>query len=161
IVLPSGTEPSASVLDSFVGDDPSRDDFTSDFVAQLWQVVCLLGQFWLFALDALECLRQQVFELRRQVERWGALHKRAVQSEADLKDQVQHLQGEIRELERRLYGRKSETSAATKPKTKSPPKSAKPRPRGQQPGSKGHGRRSHDHLPVTHENCTLPDDRKC
>jgi transposase len=162
VALPSGLKAPASVVDPIIlGYDSSDDDSASDLVGQLWLVVCLLGQLLLLALDAIAYLRRQVVELRTQAHFWRAQHERAVQREADLKAQVQRLQGEIRELERRLYGRKSETSSATNPKPNAPPRNTKPRSRGQQRGSKGHGRRNHDHLPVTDENCTLPDDQKC
>jgi transposase len=168
VVRPSHQEPlvSASVPISpiILGYDSTDDDSTSDFVARLRQAVCLLGLLVLFALDALELLRRQVFELHRQVHFWRAQHERAVQREADLKDEVQRLQAEIREWERRVYGRKSETSSATNPTPgapSQPPTNAKPRARGQQRGSKGHGRRRHDHLPTKHEDCVLPDNQKC
>jgi transposase len=63
-------------------------------------------------------------------------------------------------LKRRVYGRKSET-AATQPLTNPNHNNDKPpRKRGQQPGGKGHGRRSHEHLLTTDETCDLPDTQK-
>jgi transposase len=64
-------------------------------------------------------------------------------------------------LKRRFYGRKSETaSAATPPANPATNDNPKKRQRGQQPNSKGHGRRSHDHLTTHHEDCTLPKDQQ-
>jgi len=79
-----------------------------------------------------------------------------------LKEQLQHLQGEIREWKRRLFGRKSEAASSTKPMANphSPVNNGTLRKRGQQPGSNGHGRRQHDHLPTTHEDCALPNDQQ-
>jgi transposase len=135
----------------------------SDRLAFLWRCFCKLAWFFLVALVLLRQLRLQLVELRMQANYWRARHQGAVQREAKLKEQVQHLQGEIREWKRRLFGRKSETSATTKPPTNptAPPPNTPRRSRGQQRGSKGHGRRSHDHLPTTHENCSLPTDQQC
>ena len=155
---------SAPIDPIILGYDTADDDSTSDLIAGLRQAFCLLGLLFLLALEALELLRRQVVELRRQAHYWRAQHERAVEREADLKDDVQRLQAEIREWERRAYGRKSETSSATNPKPNTPfqpPSNTKPRSRGQQRGSKGHGRRHHDHLLTKHENCVLPDDQKC
>jgi transposase len=116
------------------------------------------------ALALLHRLRLQVIELRQQANFWRAQHQRAVQREAALKEKVLHLQGEIREWKRRLFGRKTETSSSTKPPVNpnsiDPANNGKPRKRGQQRGSKGHGRRNHDHLPTTPEDCVLPSDEQ-
>jgi transposase len=132
-------------------------------LALLWRRFCKLATLFFLALVLLRRLRLQLVELRLQANYWRAQHQRAVQRETDLKEQVQLLQGEIRELKRRLYGTKTETSSSTKPpkNSTSPADKGKPRKRGQQPGSKGHGRRNHDHLPTEHENCVLPQDQAC
>jgi transposase len=129
----------------------------------LWHRFCKLAWLYFLACVALRRWRLQLVELRQQGNFWRAQHQRAVQREADLKEQVQHLQGELRELKRRHYGRKSETSATTKPPPNgaAPANNGKPRSRGQQHGSKGHGRRNHDHLPTTHEVCVLPKNQQC
>jgi hypothetical protein len=143
---------SALVLDGH--DQPEPDPF-----ALLWRFVCKLAGLLVLALWALRRLRLQLIELRLQANFYRSQHQRAVQREAALKEQVDILQGEIRELKRRIFGRKSETSSATKPT--SPANNHTKRSRGQQSGSKGHGRRDHDHLPTTSENCVLPKDQQC
>jgi transposase len=136
-------------------------DFKPNLFALLWRCFCRLAWLFFLALGVLRRCRRRLVELRLQANYWRALHQRAVQREADLKEQVQRLQGEIRELERRFYGRKSETAAATKPNpTTTNNNNAKKRKRGQQPGSKGHGRRNHDHLATTHETIALPKDQQ-
>jgi transposase len=125
--------------------------------AWLWYGLCQLIMRLCMSIRALQ---RQVVELRCQANYWRAQHQRAVQRVAALAAEVQQLQGEIRELKRRLFGRKTETASATEPKTK-PPDSQKRRKRGQQPGSQGHGRRNHDHLPTRHETCTLPESDRC
>jgi transposase len=151
----------APLASALADDFHAHHDAEPDLLALLWQAFCKLAALFLLALLALRRLRLQLVELRLQANYWRALHQRAVQRETALKEQVQRLQGEIRELERRLYGRKSETSSVTKPTTRPNNNNGKKRARGQQPGSKGHGRRHHDHLPTTHENVPLPKDQQC
>jgi transposase len=152
---------SVPVSPIILGYDSFDDDSAADVVDPLWQFLCLLSLLLQLALETIEFLRRQVVELRCQAHYWRAQHERAVQREADSKDEIQRLKAEIRELERRLYGRKSEASSATNPKPPQLPTNPKPRSRGQQRGSKGHGRRHHDHLTTKHENCDLPHDQKC
>jgi hypothetical protein len=138
-------------------------DSKPDLLAWLWQRFCRLALRFFLTLIVLRRLRLQLIELRQQANFWRAQHQRAVQREANLAEQIHDLQGQIRELERRLYGRKSETSSSTHPQTnaQTPPNIRPRRSRGQQHGSQGHGRRKHDHLPTTHEDCDLPADQKC
>ena len=140
--------------------EPCADCPRQSDLAWLWQAFCKLATLFFLALIAIRRLRLQVVDLRWQANYWRAQHQRAVQREAALAEQAQHLQGELRELKRRYYGRKSETSATTNSQ-RHPHHQERRRRRGQQRGSKGHGRRNHDHLPTTHEECTLPDNQKC
>jgi transposase len=140
-------------------------DGEPDFVSRLWRCFCLLTLFFWFTVLVLRRARQHIVELRCQANYWRAQHQRAVQREAALAEQVRQLQGEIRELKRRLFGRKSETAVAAKPKTAGDVNTAgngPPRRRGQQPGNKGPGRRPHEHLPINHETCVLTaDEQRC
>jgi transposase len=144
---------------TIVGCDAPHDS-EADRLAVLWQCFCKLA---FLALVVLRRLRLEIVELRQQAGYWRALHQRAVVRESKLAEEIQRLQGELRELKRRVFGQKSETSSSTKPQNPSPTAPAGPakRPRGQQPGAKGHGRRNHDHLPTIPELCDLADDQKC
>jgi transposase len=97
---------------------------------------------------------------------YQAMHHRARQREEQLKQQVAQLQATIRDLRHRLFGHKSETHPPPEardshdPSTHgaaTPPDTPPPRRRGQQPGAKGHGRRTYAHLPTTDEWRDLPD----
>jgi len=136
------------------------DDAETDVLALLWQRFCQL--FWLFllALVVIRRLQLQLIGLRQQSHYWQAQHRRAVLREAKQTEEIQRLQGELRELKRRVFGRRSETSSSTKPPNQAPTGKPK-RSRGQQRGGRGHGRRNHDHLPTTHEDCDLADDQQC
>src|SRR5450432_2910047 len=83
---------------------PSCDaDAETDDVDRLEQAVALLCQFVAWLLAALEALHRQVIDLRCQANYWRAQHERARGREDDWKEKVQLLQGEIRELKRRLF----------------------------------------------------------
>jgi transposase len=165
VVLPPEQGSLVPVFDAIEVDvDSGRDEpDVHAFVMFLWRRFCKLAVLFFLALALVRRLRRQVSELRQQVGYWQAQHRRAVQREAELKEKVHLLEGQIRELKRRLFGRKSETSSSTEPKTKptDPNNNVKPRKRGQQPDSDGHGRRNHEHLPVEDENCVLPLDQQC
>src|SRR5437763_1689849 len=117
-----------------VGGAPFDDEPQADFVDLLQQAVALLCQFVLSLLSALQVLRLQVIDLRCRANYWQAQHRRAREREDNLTEQNQLLQGEIRELKRRLFGRKSETASATQPTSPGTPPPQKRRRRGQQPG---------------------------
>jgi len=135
-----------------------------DFTRLLW-LFYQLGFVAFLLLALARRLRLQLVELRLLANYWRTMHQRAVRREQQLKEQLQHLRGQLRELRRRFFGKKSETSSSIN----TPPHNdddknqgkGKKRSRGQQPGSQGHGRRNHDHLPTTDEPCTLPTDQQC
>ena len=72
----------------------------------------------------------------RQAAYWKAMHRRALEREAQLQAEIQRLEALVRLREQQLFGRKTETSAATAPAASdashadSPPR----QPRGQQRG---------------------------
>ena len=88
--------------------------------------------------------RHQEIEARHQLE-----IEQAATREAALRSELEAAQAKVRDLQKRLFGRKSEHSphddnAQTLDKKTS-------RPRGQQPGAPGHGRTMQEHLPAHHE----------
>lgn len=90
------------------------------------------------------------------------MHQRALQREALLRQENEQLRAQLRLREQQLFGRKTETSAATAP-TPTPPGSDGPprRPRGQQRGRPGPRRRDHAHLPAICEEHELPAAQCC
>jgi transposase len=155
--------PSVQVVDAEVIEPETEDDRAARsayLLAFLWRCFCRLAVLFWLAVLTIRHLRRQLVELRCQANYWQAQHQRAVQRAAALAAQVHDLQAEIREWKRRLFARKSETASATQAKPSKTLGNSKPRSRGQQPGSKGHGRRHHDHLTTTHEECDLADDAK-
>jgi transposase len=165
IPLPLPAEPRAlvPVASPLVIDLDLRDAAEPAWLAWLWLRFRNLCWLLLLALVALRRLRQQLVELRQQVGYWRALHQRAVVREAKLTAEIQRLQGELRALKRRVFGRRSETTAAAKPTDQTPTAADDPaqRGRGQQRGAKGPKRRHHDHLPTLVEERILADHQKC
>jgi transposase len=135
------------------------------------------------ALPCAVCPRQQQLrDAQWQAAYYKAQHQRATQREQLLKQEVAQLQAERRDLQHRLFGRKSETQHTpdqlvpddahagcpeTAPDGSTPPADA-PAPdppprrrRGQRRGSPGHGRRDYSHLPTTEEVSDLPPAERC
>jgi transposase len=118
------------------------------------------------ALSSLPCascpLLREVLHLRTQIGYWESRFRGAKEREQFLQQQVEQLKADIRSLEQRLSGRKSEAgeapNAAKQPAATSQAKSK--RPRGQQRGNSGPLRRSHAQLPVLDELVELPEEKR-
>jgi transposase len=93
--------------------------------------------------------KQAYIALKWEAHYWRAQHEQSLKREAALKAQVAAHEATIRDLKQRLYGKKSEKSAGPDRADESKPASS--RPRGQQPGSQGHGRSDRSALPVVIE----------
>ena len=134
--------------------------------------------------------QREYIELRQQAHYWRAQHARAIEREAAWKEkalyletrnrqqeeqikelsvQVEALKAKILQLQQQLFGRKSEQTkdADSVGDDVSPEASGSPqasgeskRPRGKQPGAKGHGRRRHTNLPTEKISHDLPDSEK-
>jgi len=153
----AGGDPVSPVIfrTTLPGDEPDE----ATLLRELCRVLVLLLTL---AVRVIRMLRLERIQLRQQAHYWEAQHERAVAREIKLNQQVSNLQAEIRDLKQRMVGRKTESRAAKQP-LPDDHRLADPhqKPRGQQRGSKGHGRRSHDHLPVEDEVCALPEDERC
>ncbi len=101
-------------------------------------------------------LEKEYLELKSEAGYWQAMHEKALSREKKLKQTVKEQEGQIRDLRNRLFGKKSEKKSSSKDESKS--KSSDPkRPRGQQPGSKGHGRTDRPDLPQKKEPVNFPE----
>src|SRR5579859_1688356 len=103
----------------------------------------------------------QEFEPYRQAAYWQTMHQRAVQREQQLHQRIAELEAQLRLREQQLFGRKTETSAATAPPPSPTPPPPPRRPRGQQRGRPGPRRRDHSHLPAVIEDREIPGDQCC
>lgn len=98
--------------------------------------------------------------LKCEVGFWRTMHEKAIQREEILKQTVKEQEGKIRDLKGRLFGKKSEKKSSSKDDNQSKPSTSN-RPRGQQPGSKGHGRTGRPDLPQKEELVNFPKTLTC
>jgi transposase len=104
-------------------------------------------------------LRREVSELRCAVGYWKSRHADALKRNERLTEELHQAQGQIRSLQDKLFGRKSEKSARSdRSNDLFDPEElvAAVRRRGAQPGHAGHDRRDYSHLPVEEEFVPLP-----
>ena len=102
-------------------------------------------------------LRREISILNSERSYWRAMHAKAVEREARLKEEKAELEAKLKLREKQLYGRKSEKSSG-KSETERP--EGEKRPRGQQRGSRGHGRRDYSHLEAETEVLRLPENER-
>jgi transposase len=108
---------------------------------------------------ALGELRREIAELRCEVGYWKSRHADAVARNEQLSEELRQAKGQIRTLQDKLFGRKSEKPARADRSNDlfDPVEACVPsRMRGAQPGHAGHGRRDYSHLPVQEEFVPLP-----
>ena len=103
---------------------------------------------------------KEYLKLKWEAGYWQGLHKKALLREEALKKTIKEQKGQIRDLKNRLFGKKSEKKSTAKKEGGAKPTDPK-RSRGQQPGSKGHGRTTRPHLPHIDEPIDFPDVPKC
>lgn len=87
---------------------------------------------------------------------WREMHQKAKEREAQHQEEIAQLRAKLRLREKQLFARKSERGHNSSELT-TPEQAAHPQPRGQQPGSQGHGRRNYGHLPTQVEVIDLPE----
>lgn len=106
-------------------------------------------------------LRREVSQLRCDVGYWKSRHADALKRNERLTAELHQAQGQIRSLQDKLFGRKSEKSARSDRSNDlfDPEEvTAAAKKRGAQPGQVGHGRRDYSHLPVEEEFVPLPEE---
>ncbi len=104
----------------------------------------------------------EILRLRREVGYWRAMHRKAVEREEWLKQEVEELRAKLSLRERQLFERRSERGSKGSGKRSTAKEQGGGGKRGQRKGSKGHGRRRHRELPGQEEFSDLhPDDQVC
>ena len=114
-----------------------------------------------FAREWLTMSKQEAIELKAQAKYWEAQHGKVKAENAALKQAIELKDAKIKDLQNRLFGKRSEKES---PKKSEKGTNACPnkRKRGQQPGSRGHGRTQRPDLPIVPEDSDLPEDEtKC
>jgi transposase len=112
-----------------------------------------------FAQVMVSISKQEYVQLKWDAQYWQMSHHRALSREAELKSRIETLQAQVRDLRQRLFGRKTEKSSAQSEQQSQPPQPK--RPRGQQPGSRGHGRVDFSHLPAREDVRELSEAERC
>jgi len=102
-----------------------------------------------FAGVKVEISKEEYIQLKWDARYWQRRHQQALLREEELKEKIERLEARIRDLLQRLFGRRSEKSGAGQESQARI--GVAPRPRGQQPGSAGHGRTDWAHLPMEEE----------
>lgn len=109
-----------------------------------------------FAREQVLISKAEYIELRQQVGYWTAQHLRATRRIENLEQELLLKEARIKDLQKRLFGKKSEKGGTTPSGTGQSKRST--RPRGQQKDTPGHGRTSCPDLPVEEETSDLAID---
>ena len=143
---------------------------------QLVQVCCSSGSFPSF-IDPAENVSRETVELRAEVERlqrenlefrqqvgyWKSRYRDALLRIAALEQKIEQLEGEKRQLQADLFGRRSETKPLNdRSNHLDDPQDDSQHPkrkRGQQPENHGPQRRDYSQLPVREEFLELPPEQ--
>ncbi len=124
-------------------------------------VACLdEGQPPPFSQEWVTITKQDHIELRHRASYWEAQHARAKSKIEELEQEIVLKDAKIKDLQNRLFGKKSEKGSALKSEKGAHANTPSRRHRGQQPGSCGHGRTQRSDLPVVHDEIDLPEDEK-
>lgn len=103
-----------------------------------------------------ESQKSELVEYKQKANYWEKQFKHLKKHDLRLAQEVDELKAQLKKREQQLFGKKSEKSSK---KSESQNQQQKPaRKRGQQKGSKGHGRRDYSHLSEVVEDVSLVDD---
>lgn len=127
-----------------------------------------------FAREYVTLTKQEHIALKYEAQVWKTLHRKALarsqwreqryarllrelkargaRAEAKLRGEVEEQKAKVRDLQKRLFGRKSEHRNASELQTQG---AVKPERRGQRRGARGHGRTMQGDLPVRHEELSI------
>jgi len=110
-------------------------------------------------LSKFEIQKKELIEFKTKAHYWEAQFSKFKSREDELKTEIEELKAQLRKREQQLFCKKSEKGTSRPDKvTQAKPKNK----RGQQPGSKGHGRRDYSHLPTVEETvCLIENDSFC
>ena len=100
--------------------------------------------------------RQEHIQLKSDVSFWRGQHGRAVERERRLKAELEHWKAQVRDLNQRLYGKRSEKSS----QLSSLQAWRSTRKRGHQKDAPGHGRTVRCNLPIVEEIHDLAEHEK-
>ncbi len=115
-----------------------------------------------FSQNIVQITQEELIQLKWEASYWKAQHEQLKQKFEALQQKLESATARIRDLKQRLFGKKSEKGAAKSDKATTTLCSGTARPRGQQKGSKGHGRTEYPNLPIVEEeHDVVPEDQLC
>lgn len=111
-----------------------------------------------FAREWVTISKQEHIALTHRANYWEAQYAQLKRKFAKQEEESQRKDAKIKDLQNRLFGKKSEKQGSAK--SEKGDSSTSKRNRGQQPGRSGHGRTPRLDLPVVSEVHDLPEDKK-
>jgi transposase len=112
-----------------------------------------------FSREWVTMSKQELIELKARANYWEAQHAKLKAENEALKQEIARKEAKIKDLQNRLFGKKSEKRSPLKSE-KGATACLSNRKRGQQPGSRGHGRTGRADLPIVEEEHDLPEDKR-
>jgi transposase len=103
----------------------------------------------------------EMIEYKTKANYWEAQFRQLKTREESLVAENEELKAKLRKREQELFGKSSEKSNKTQDSNPQSGKTPSKRNRGQQPGSKGHGRRDYSDLPIVEEEVGLAEESCC
>ena len=101
-------------------------------------------------------LKQEMIEYKAKANFYETQFNKFKSREESLKSEIQTLKAQLRKREQQLFGKKAEKNIKTQDLLTGPKATANnKKKKGQQAGSKGHGKRDYSHLPVVEETVSL------
>ena len=111
-----------------------------------------------FSRELVTITKEEYIELTCQANFWKAQHTQIKRKCAELEEACQYKDAKIRDLQKRVFGKKSEKQSSTK--SEKDEQTTTRRKRGQQPGSSGHGRTPRPDLTIIPEVLDLYEEEK-
>jgi transposase len=146
--FPDPKEPRSGAFSAAYTERLRRENARLQEERQAWQVE---RQAW---REEKTAITNAAIHDRQQAGFYKSMHERALQRLLEKDRQIEALKAKVAELTHRVFGRKSERGKSTA----TTPSRAK-RPRGQQPGAPGHGRKPRKDLPVVEVELDPPADQ--
>ena len=112
-----------------------------------------------FSQEWIAITKQEHIDLNSRANYWEAQHSRVKAQLEATRQEIIRKDAKIKDLQNRLFGKKSEKTSPKKSEKDNTNASLRRR-RGQQPGSQGHGRTERPGLPIIHEENDLRDAEK-
>ena len=124
-------------------------------------LACLdAGQSSPFSQQWVTITKQEHIDLTSRANYWEAQHARAKSEIEKLRQEAILKDAKIKDLQNRLFGKKSEKTSARKSEKDGQGGTPSKRRRGQQPGSRGHGRTKRPDLPIVPDESDLTEEEK-